>query len=283
MRYLFKFLLLTTFCHALVHAQEYQKVQADMHNYLLNMKTIVTAGVQSRTDWQYIIQNGNLTTDCFKERVLKYDIRGRIKECENIDKNGIIQSILVFRYDNQNLPVMETEFMPTGEMIAKTKYTYDLKGRLQDITWLNNNEFIIRKNTYEIDENAKSITERQFTSPDSVVKKTTYIYTDLNNGLIREEWSYKGENILDFKKIVNQNNTDKIEIEEYRNSDGELTFSLKYDYDTNGNLIAVLSLFPDGTEVKKFDYNYGNSGLITGEIKYNQKGEIIQFHKYSYD
>jgi hypothetical protein len=247
------------------------------------MKDIVDAGIQSRIDWRYILQAGNVTSQSYKEQVVNYDEKGRIKEIINIDRNGYNKSIIVFRYDGRNLPILVTEFMPTGELVSKKKYTYTFSGRLQDITWLNSYEFIISKNSYEVVENTKSIIERQYFTPDSVIRKLAYLYSDLDTGVLKEEWKYIGENNLEIKKIVTRNIKNKIENEEFRNFAGELKYYLQYSYNSKGNLSDVIKIFPDGTRVKIFDYNYNELGLITGEIEYSPKGEILQYHKYGYD
>jgi len=264
-------------------AQQFPKVPADMNEYLSDMRTLAASKIQSRSDWMYIMEAGVLTTQNYKERCLKYDSQGRIKESDVIDKNGYTQSIIVYRYDTRNLPIMVTEFLPTGELISKTKYTYDSGGILKDITWLNNNEFIIKKNVYEIDQSMKIIIEKQFISPDSAVKTTIFFYTNLDDGFVREEWYYKGEKSLDFKKLYNRNINNVVENEEYRNSVGTLTYYLKYNYDLKGHLLESVKLFPNGNKVKKSDYSFNDAGLITGEIEYNQSGGIIQYRKYSYD
>jgi hypothetical protein len=277
--FLFILLIGSTF----LAAMQFPKVPADMNDYLFDFKCIVASKIQSRSDWCFIMEAGLLTTQNYKEKSLKYDIQGRIKEIENIDRNGLTQSIIVYRYDNRNLPIMETEFLPTGELISKTKYTYDAAGILKDITWLNSNEFIIRKNIYEIDASMKIVIEKQFISPDSAVRTTLFFYTDLNNGVVKEEWYYKGEKSLDFKKIINRNANNDVENEQYLDSSGTLTYYLKYNYDSKGHLLGSIKLYPNGNKVKKADYSFNDAGLITGEVEYNQAGIMIQYRKYSYD
>ena len=116
----------------LVIAQDYPRVPADMPEYLSEAKAINDAGVYKRSDWRYILQGGNISTSKYKEREIKYNDQGRISEIMNIDQKGVNKSVIIFRYDKRNLPLLETEFLPTGELEGKTKYTYDFKGILKD-------------------------------------------------------------------------------------------------------------------------------------------------------
>jgi hypothetical protein len=181
------------------------------------------------------------------------------------------------------LPMIETEFLPTGEFISKTKYTYDPDGFIKETVWINNNEFIIRKSTFEKDINSKSFIERIYQNPDSVESKTIYFYTDLDSGVVKEVWSYKGELNLLYRKIVNHDSEHKITQEEYRDGNGMITYSLLYNYDTNGYPQDVVQLFPNGIKIKKIDFKYTAAGLIAGEIDYNQSGSMMLYRKYSYD
>lgn len=283
MRYLSICLYLFLFIPEYLLAQSFPKVPADMHDYLFDMNTITAAKVQSRSDWRYILQSGVLTTFNYKERLLKYDVLGHIKEIENIGQDGIIQSILVYQYNSRSLPIIETEFLPTGELIGKTKYNYDQNGYLKEITWMNNNEFIIRKSNFELDVDTKSFIERIYLNPDSVESKIIYFYTDLSNGVLKEVWNYKGEKDLVLHKIIYRNSENKIINEEYRDANGTLTYFLKYNYDTNGYPQDITQLFPNGAKLKKFDYKYNSAGLKTGEVEYNNAGEMIQYRKFDYD
>jgi hypothetical protein len=283
MRRLLKLLFLSLMCISFAGAQQFPMVPADMNVYLAGMQIIVASKIQSRSDWSYIMEAGVLTNQNYRERNLKYDTQGRIKEIEISDRNGYTQSIIVIRYDTRNLPSMETEFLPTGELVSKTKYTYDAGGNLRDITWLNNNEFIIKKNVYELDETMKIITEKQFISPDSAVRTTVFFYTDLHNGVLKEEWLYLGDKNLDSKIIFSRNSGNILENQEFRDTNGNLKYYLKYKYDPKGNLQDVTTLYPNGNSVKKFQYDYNASGLITGEVEYNTEGKMIHFRKYSYD
>jgi hypothetical protein len=264
-------------------AQNYPIVPADMPGYLQEMKLIADAGVYTRTDWRYVLQDGNVTNVKHKERVLKYDDNGRINEIMNIGKKGENISVIIFRYDKRHLPQLETEFLPTGELVGKTKYTYDSNGRLKDITWLNSYEFIYNRYAFDISDSTGMVTEWHFYSPDSVTQKIEYYYSNPEKGFITYQKTFIGEDKLENTIIWNRDSTQHLINKEFKDAQGKLSYYLEYHYTLSGQVNQIIRLLPNGTRMKKYEYDYEDTGLITGEIEYNQKGEIISYLKYTYE
>ena len=254
-----------------------------MKKYKNELNQIAMAGVAVRNDWKYKILEGNVSAHRYKDRVIKYDKRGRTIEKVMFDEQGIRQSIVVFIYDSIHLPQSDVEFTPLGELIGKTYYTYSEAGQLSEITSYNSFEYIISKKIYEIDWQNNTVIERVLFSPDSVNQKTIFYYSNLNNGLINEEWIYIGENNLDYKKVIHRNEDNKIDSEIYTTKQGNTMYYLRYNYDQKDNLVQIERHMPSGIKTRVFDFNYTSSGLLSGEIKYNEKGEIIHYYKYTYE
>jgi YD repeat-containing protein len=266
-----------------LNAQDYPIVPADMPGYLKEMKDIADAGIYSRTDWRYELQGGNVTAVKYKERVLKYDEQGRLIEIMHIDRKGENKSVIIFRYDKRNLPMLETEFLPTGELVGKTKYTYDTKGVLKDITWLNNFEFIYNRFSFDINDSAGKVTEWHFYSPDSVEQKIEYYYSDPEKGFITLQKFFTGEDKLENTIIWNRDSANYLINKEFKDPQGKLAYYLEYHYNTSGKVYQVIRILPNGSKIKKYEFNFEDSGLKTGEIEYNLKGEIITYVKYTYE
>jgi hypothetical protein len=283
MRFCLSFILLTILNLFTISAQMGPRVPADMPFYQKEMNSISKADVYSKTEWNYVISEGKVTTDNYKEKIIKYDKLGRIVEIMKINQKGENSSVIIFRYDGRNLPLQETEFLPTGEMIGKTKYTYDPKGRLTDITWLNSFEFIINRKVYDLDASASRITEWQYYSPDSVTSKTEYFYSNPENGVLLRQNNYNGESRLINSIIFIRDSTQIVLKEEIRDASQKLACYSEYQYNKNGQLQQVITIFPDKKKVPQFIYNYDEDGLLSGKIEYNQKGEMIEYKKYIYE
>jgi hypothetical protein len=266
-----------------VNAQDYPIVPADMPAYFKEMKVVTDAGIFTCTKWQYELQGGNVTTVKHKEKVIKYDDQGRIKEIMNLDQKGENKSIIIFRYDRSNLPLLETEFLPTGELVGKTKYTFDAVGRLKDITWLNSYEFIYNRFAFDINDTLGMVTEWHFYSPDSVTQKIEYYYTDPENGFITRQKIFIGADKLENTIIWNRDSTLSLKNKEFKDPHGKLAYYLEYHYNKSGQADQIIRILPNGSRIKKSEYNFEDTGLKTGEIEYDQKGEIITYIKYSYE
>lgn len=283
LKYRLWLIILTLTTSSLLFAQSYPKVPADYQQYHHELDLRVRTTTSSCAEWKYMIYDGKVTSMKYKDLVTKYDHSGRINEIEKVDKKGMNTSIKVFKYDKKGLPQLETEFMPTGELLGKTIYTYDSAGYLKDITWYNSNEYIISKTEFVVDSAAGTVTERKLFSPDSVNEKTIYFYSDLKNGHVVKKQQYKGENHLDQTIVYHYGDENKIEKAQFINPQGKTTSYREYHYDTKGMLQETVRLYPNGDMIKEFDFNYSDSGLLTGKLEYDQKGGMVNYCKYTYN
>lgn len=263
--------------------QLYPKVPADMISYQSEMKSIASADVYSKSEWNYILTDGNVTTNKYKTKVIKFDKLGRIMEVMNLNPKGENLSVIIFRYDNNNLPLQETEFLPTGELIGRTKYTYDSKGRLKDITWLNGFEFIVNRKAFDINESLNLVTEWQYYAPDSVTSKTEFYYSNLINGILLKQNNYNGEKQLSSSIIYHRDSLQVILKEEIRDASKKLTGFHEYQYNKKGQLMQILVVYPDKRKIPKFTYNYDVDGLVSGIIEYDEKGSMIAYKRFTYE
>ncbi len=263
-------------------AQKYPGTPADHKKHKKETDLISARGIAQRNDWKYAMKNGNVTTRENKTGEIRYDKAGRTKEISSFNEAGFRQSITVFKYDSLDLLISETEFTDRGELLGKTLYSYNEEGYLAEITLYNSVEYIIARTICSHSKKTKSFTRRIMFSPDSVRTKTVSFYTDMNNGYISQEWVYRGEHALQYKKRIQRDEKHRIRTEVYTNAKGKQMYYLKYIYNQEGNLRLIERYFPSGVKVKSYDFNFTPAGLISGEVKYNQNGEIIHYHKYMY-
>lgn len=282
-RYFIIFTLTVLFYSSNIYSQSYPIVPADMIQIRKEMKAVAAADVYSKSEWNYVINEGKVTTNKYKSRVIKFDKLGRIIEIIKLSPKGENQSVIVCKYDNNNYPVQETEFLTTGEMIGRTKYTYDSKGRLKDITWLNGFEFIVNRKTFDIDENKDIVTEWQYYSPDSVSGKTNYLYTNLLNGVVIKQNNYSGDHQLENSIVYHRDTSQIIIKEEIRDASEKLVCYHNYQYSKKGLLQQIVVQLPNNAIVPKYVYDYDDDGLLAGILEYDERGNIIDYKKYTYE
>ena len=282
MKWSLKIIIVLTIGIQSAGAQIIPKVPADLQKYFAEMQSIKNAHITERYEWKYILHDGNVTNTRYCTRIIKYDEIGRMSESIALDQKGQKMSILIFSYDKHNMPETETEYLPTGEILGRTVYDYTPGQYLQNITWYHGTEYIIDKTVFETDEQSQTLTERHLYSPDSVDSKVIYYYSDLQDGWVEKERMFSGEDGLEYEKEIIRNDNRKIESEEWLNGAGTHIYSLKYHYNSEGNLVLQDKLFATGQRIKVADFNYSPASLLTGEINYNAQGEISRYRKFSY-
>ncbi len=265
-----------------VTAQNYPGTPADKKEYEQEMNMISNAGIAQRDNWKYYMLDGNVTSKQHKTGEIRYDKFGRAKEISSFDENGYINSIVVYKYDSCNSILSETEFTGRGELLGKILYSYNHEGFLIEKTVYNSFEYIVSKTICEANVEQNTFTRRILFSPDSVKQKIISCYTDLTSGYIIEEQNYKGADILEYRKVIHRDDQHRIASEIFLNDHGRQMYFLKYAYNQDGNLTTIERFYPSGVKIKYYDFKYSASGILSGEIKYNENGEIIHFYKYTY-
>ncbi len=77
-------------------SQQFPRIPADMKKYKNELNQIAMAGVAVRNDWKYKILEGNVSAHRYKDRVIKYDKRGRtIEKVTRIAMENICYQALV--------------------------------------------------------------------------------------------------------------------------------------------------------------------------------------------
>jgi hypothetical protein len=258
------------------------KVPAEVKTYKEECLKIKASGVKQRSDIKYIINEGKVTTEKYKDKQVKFGDDGEIKEFIYIDKDGREKAIVLFDYYKNGLPKSETEFHPTGELLKRTEYIYNYEGQLLEKKVIDQYEFVQNKVEYLLDESAQTLTEKLFAAPQMVTEKNLWVYSNINTGKLIKNEKYDGETLLMYRRIFVYENS-LLKQEEYYNPAGQKAFYLEYSYDPKNNLAEIEKVLLNGTRLKNAVYQYSTEGLLLGKIEYDRNGKMTSYYKYSYE
>ncbi len=255
-------------------------VKADMYEYKDVNYRLARAGVKVREDVYYYLNEGKVTTENYITREVKFHSDGSLKEIINLNPEKEIQSIVVFYYNKERLPVREVELIPTGELIGRVDYKY-LNQQLREKIVFNKNEYIISKTLYDIYPENNYYEERLYFSPDSVLEKNTYYYSDLDTGRLIRHQHFIGDSQLEYEKTLSWKKGVLVQ-EEYVDNAGEFVFFLDYYYDVNGYLSLVEKVLKGNKKLYARQYKYNKYGNIYGKIEFDSGGRMKNYYKYNY-
>lgn len=258
------------------------KVAADMVVYNKACRLITSAGYSQRKDIKYIINDNKVTAEKYNDRIVKFNKEGKVIECVYLYKSSRRKAIVVYEYYSNSLPKSETEFHPTGEMLKRTEYKYNIEYQLTEKSTIDQYGYVLNKIKYSVDLEENRLTEKKYPFPEVVAEKNIWIYDDLNTGKQVSHTKLDGETVLKFKRDFVYDKQQLIK-EEYTNPAGQKAFFLEYTYNTRGLLVQVEKVLLNGTRLKNAVYKYNEKDLITGEIKYDRYGKIVSYYKYSYE
>lgn len=270
-----------SFCTNL-HAQfSTPKVAADTTLYYSECRLIIESGVMQRNDFKYIIRDGKVTSERYKERIVQFDELGRIKEFLYLDEQGRKKAIIVFSYYSNSLPKSESQFHPTGEMLSHTNYSYN--SNLELTEKVRNDQYgnVIDKVVYESKEDDNTITEKKYPYPNAVSEKNIWVYDNKSVGRITEHLKFNGESDFLFKHTYIYEDGKLIK-EVYTNPAGNLAFYLEYTYDIYGNIVEIEKVKTNETRLKNAIFNYNTAKLLLGKITYDRNGQLSAYYKYEY-
>ena len=241
------------------------------------------SGVRYRTDWEYILREGVVTTEKNRTGFHRYNSEGLNYETTILNPDGTKRSIIIKEYDQDGLPVQFTEFTPQGAIVVSTVYKYDEKGYLSMITEYTGQGYIVYRLSFVTNESERSVTQRTWYAPDSIESKRVLFYSNLEKGFVKEIKDYSGERNLEMRTVIRRSEAGIISSEEIRNAEGDLLYYIDYQYTPQEWVQSKVRIYPDGSKIRQNEYNYTSTGLLTGEIEFNQKGEIVRYFKYTYD
>lgn len=238
------------------------------------------------------IQTGN----CFLKKAYEYNSDGSLKGWTEYeyDKNGNNVKTTSYKSDNSISGCQEYEYDENGNTIklmwyddllngAINEYEYDASGNkvkqvaynldgviVQWYEWeYDENGYIIKANRYDIDGNIEWWIEYENDDSGNILKSYNYD----SAGVIEwdDEYSYDSYgNLVKSTHTTYGDGLTLVQVHEYLN-----------EYDLNGNLIKLSSLYSDGSVYSSDEYDaYGNVVKTT----YYEDGSMISVeYEYEYD
>lgn len=196
-----------------------------------------------------------------------FNSRGDVVTHSELLGDGTLLSTDHYDYDKSGLLLKHSDLNPDGELFASTTYTYSPRNHLTKKqlweAWYGTDLWIVTE--YEYDNNGRLAKERQFEKEKGVpvsdhdISHTTYTYDS------------KG-------RIVQEDN---------HNSNTFLTFTYKYTYEGNKEIVTYYigeSGKPSTAELSdKTIITRNEAGLVTSEYIYDSNDQLLASCKFTYD
>jgi len=224
---------------------------------------ITTPELVVPTPKQIWLLNTEIDYEAGYKSVYSYDEYGNeVKEVrETFD--GTPVGTVVKEYDEQNRFVNGSYTNRSGMVEYTQSYRYDDNGNPIEWIYITKNMGDQLVYTYEYDAKGRLLTE---ILNGSVSKQYTYIELDDGGYQKRQNenrfWRYDKDGKLVFASL---SVTVKVEytyndvgnlMKEVRSERGELTYTITYEYDENGNNTSVKKTTADGEETLVYEYTY---------------------------
>ena len=265
------------------------------------------AKVKTQTEWTYDYVGGNPSTNGFRSKITKYDVRGNITEIVNYGKNGKPISMFKYQYDTRNNRISYEQYgydaekpklvysqkivfdTTTGRKTREygfdgstpynNTYTYDGGGRLAEIIYMTNNA-VLEKRQFKYSGNKTEISV--YNAANALISRQENVYNE--QGLLMSEIKKEAQgNIMQSLKLQYNNLGDLLE-EIRKRADDKLDYQKVYQYDRSNRPVKEETTNPDGSKFVSREYQYGNSGnLILEAWKKNERVMEASTNKYSYD
>lgn len=208
----------------------------------------------------------------FIKTTYRYDANDNIVEDITYNSQGVIISKTLFDYDEKHNKIKEGYVMGHDTVLVNFDITYTEKGLLAKIICLKSDKSVNYSYTYKYNDTGKKIELLYFYSrkPKNINERTTYKY----------------------------NSSDSL-IETVTYSDGELSTTKVFTYDSMGNLIQIIVSSPDNRHHEEHSFKYDKKGnriqeviltsntmLAAGsksknsEYKYDSYGNVIEETSY---
>ena len=278
----FSYFIIAFCTYSTVYSQfSLPKVLADTIKYSKECRKIVASGMTQRKDICYILRDGKVTTDKYTDRIVKFNKNGSISECIYLDKDSRKKAIVVYEYYDNGMPKSEGEYHPTGEMLKRTIYKYDVEMQLREKSTVDQYGYVLTKTTYALNSEANRLTEKTYPFPSAVDVKHIWLYDNVTSGKLISHVKFHGETEMRFKRNFIYEKGLLVK-EQYINPAGKNAFYLEYIYNHEGVLERIDKVLLDGSRLKNAVYDYQN-GLLTGEIIYDRYGKMESYYKYIYE
>lgn len=281
---------------------------------------LANSKVMKSTQWTYKYSQGKVNTKGYITTESKYDEKGNVIEVLNYKANGQISSKLQYKYDKNNNKIEYLKFekkdKPDIELTYKQSFTYDDKGNKKIENGYDGVSPYKIIYSYLSDGKVKDITK--YASDNSIIEKWESSYTNniqtinilklgknLDYVLIRKT-DTRGNTIeetrndakgKEVKRITSEFNANNYIISNAEYYSGKLSKKLTYKYNKQNQLLEIIQINPDGSELLNRAFKYDKNGNLIEEkwfdgipdelssknFKYNEKSNPAEVESYYSD
>jgi YD repeat-containing protein len=275
-------------------------IKAQSFSENIDKERFKTNNVKSQVKWKY--KHGSTSGTKILSRVI--DKQGNIIEEINYKPNGDISSRLTFKYDalGNKIEFINTNVAEDNKISFKQSFIYDSKNRLSvenGYDGISNYRL-----EYKYGDNDKIIEIIKYNAANQIEEKWNYTYSgnlvtiqilkggislkskiiekyDAKNNLI-EKITYNSDNTIQKRNVYKyDDNRHLIQEEEYYQKN--LLQKLLYNYNSNGFLISIDKIEPDGKKYTNNRYEYDTKGNLIEELWYDGDPNDYSKKSYNYD
>lgn len=221
-------------------------------------------------------QNGTVDTPATGEPAEDskvYDTDGNLILEKILDADGVYIGKREYTYENGK-QVTCTEYDAEDELVVKYTYRYDGNVLLQRHTALYNFGVVDATEEAEFAEDGKIVKESFFDSTGTLWQVTEYVFDADRDQVGYKAYSYENGSV---KSCVSYDEDDHVLSEEQYNENGEVFWSIRYEY-MDG--LRVKGVESDGSY---HEYHYDKEGNETGLTYYDSDGNVTEKIIYEED
>lgn len=218
---------------------------------------IFTAGCAKENENDKL--NNLLSTDSYSVESYKlpgnnevlncYNKDGKLEKVISKDKNGTIKSFEIYETDEYSNTSKITYYNQDAVVSHYCEMKYDTNGNQTQCSTFNGDGSLRSVTKSEYDQNSNNTKTSNYDSQNNLIGYETYEYNDNNKQI---------------KNIV-------------YSADNKVLQCYKYEYDNQSRMSKMYSLENDLQTVKEYsEYEYGENGKMTKQIRYDSKGNIIE-------
>lgn len=178
-------------------------------------------------------------------RVYRYDDKGNLTEQYEYNADGRTQSKIVFLFDESSKTI-EADSTDGDNIISKSIYTYDSKGKLLGI-------------------------KSQDTSG-NLIKQIAFTYNEY--GKLREEKCTDDSGKISYRKVCKYDTNGKLTEHDYFNAATKMYLSCKFN--PSGKLIERKTYNASGIAISRHMVLFDNAGNKTEEDDFDENGKLIK-------
>jgi len=244
-----------------------------------------------RVNSRYVLENGQRTKDFFAIGQLISDSLGRVHT--EIDYDWITHYPNNYRWHYfTGQTKYKTDFFINEKLSRIEEYKIDENERLSELTvkYVSSNDttFSVRVE-YKYDPNGTILQTKGFNAKGKKIYTSNHKYNDQGTEILRK---LKGKSIIPPDSILLLSRmpmydslgriTEELLITN-KLSEGKSTKTIKYSYDTSGNLIGYIEQDEKGNQLVRKEYTYRKDNRVQQMKVFDAKDNLIDWQAWRYE